>query len=42
MVLLSFKVIYKKDVLFLLLYVFFDVESESEVRFGRSLLVFEL
>ena len=26
----------------LLLYVFFDVESESEVRFGRSALVFEL
>ena len=27
---------------FLLFYVFFDVESESEVRFGRSPLVFEL
>ena len=27
---------------FLLFYVFFDVESESEVRFGRSPLFFEL
>ena len=31
---------YKKDVF--LFYVFFDVESESEVRFGQSPLVFEL
>ena len=27
---------------FLLFYVFFDVESESEVRFGRSSLIFKL
>ena len=33
---------YKKGCFFLLFYVFFDVESESEVRFGRSPLVFEL
>ena len=40
---LSFKVIaIKKDVFFISLYVFFDVESESEVCFGRSPLVFEL
>ena len=35
---LNFKVTY----FFLLFYVFLDVESESEVRFGRSPLVFEL
>ena len=34
---------YKKNGCFLLLfYIFFDVESESEVRFCRSPLVFEL
>ena len=33
---------FKKDVFFLLFYVFFNVESESEVRFGRMPLVFEL
>ena len=33
---------YKKGCFFLLLYVFFNVESESEVRFGRSPLFFEL
>ena len=32
----------KKGCFFLLFYVFFDVESESEVRFGRSPLDFEL
>ena len=32
----------KKDVFFLSFYVFFDVESESEVPFGRSPLFFEL
>ena len=32
----------KKKKFFLLFYVFFDVESKSEVRFGRSPLVFEL
>ena len=30
------------DVFFSLFYAFFDVESVSEVRFGRSPLVFEL
>ena len=32
----------KNDVFFLLFYVFFYVESESEVRFGHSALFFEL
>ena len=30
------------DCIFLSFYVFFDVESESEVRFGHSPLFFEL
>ena len=38
---LSIKVIYKKDV-FSFFYVFFDVESESELCLGRWPLVFEL
>ena len=33
---------YKKACFFLLFNIFFDVESESEVRFGRSPLFFEL
>ena len=32
----------KRGSFFLLFYVYFDVESESEVRFGRSPLFFEL
>ena len=33
---------YKKKEVFVLIYVFFDVESESEIHFGRSSLFFEL
>ena len=38
----EFKGHIKKGYFFLLFYVFFDVESESEVHFGRSPLVVEL
>ena len=34
--------LYKKGCFFLLIYVFFDVESESEISFCRSPLFFEL